>query len=331
MTKLADPTAATDRFADQNATNGSNGHNRTNGTNGHAKPTSATAAPLVAEDDADLSQEERDYLFDLNGYRIIQNALTPDQLARVNAFVDAHPIESVNPGDWVGDVECHTYGSKDGLNFQNIIEGGDVFEELIDNPTWLPQVRRYIENGAHKLAIEENFLNVRRSGGFIPIHAGGANIRFTGLFQWQTGAWAVGQINVLMALTDVGPGDGATTVAPGSHKSQFLHPNMDWNAGVGGDRAIGMREVHLKAGQALMFTDGITHGSTPRTNPGERRVLIYRYSPHLLANRFNYIPSPELLARLTPERRKLVEQQPPRGRPGRSIHFTRENLPKLQG
>jgi hypothetical protein len=266
-----------------------------------------------------LSQQERDYLFDVNGFRVLRGALSADQLARLNAWVDEKDLDALRPGDWIGDVEVHTYGSADGVNFQNVIEGGPVFEELIDNPSWIEEVRRYIAHGDHGVRTDETFLNIRRHGGYIPIHSGGNNVRFTGLFRWQNGSWAVGQINVLMALTDIGPGDGATTVVPGSHKAADDHPHRDWAAGNGGDRAIGMQEVHLRAGDALMFTDGICHGSMPRTNPGERRVLIYRYAPHLLAHRMNYIPSEDLIARLTPERQKMVMPIAPRMRPGRTL------------
>lgn len=270
-----------------------------------------------------LSQEERDYLFDLRGFQVIPSAVSVDQLRRIHTWVDAIDLTAVKPGEWFGDVEAHTYGSKDGINFQNIIEGGPVFEELIDNPAWIGQLRRYIEVDDHWLTVEENFLNVRESGGFIPIHSGGALVRFTSHFRNHAGKWAVGQINVLMALTDIGPGDGATTVVPGSHKSHDDHPQRrhawDPKNPLSGADTLGMVEVHLKAGDALMFTDGITHGSSPRTNPGQRRVLIYRYAPHLLAQRFHFIPSPEFIARLTPERRKLVLPVPPRFRPDRVL------------
>ncbi len=281
--------------------------------------TIAPIADVSAPDGGQLSQAELDYVFDLNGFRVLRGALSADQLATINGWVDAQDVDSLNPGDWIGDVEVHTYGKADGVNFQNIIEGGPMFEELIDHEAWFDQVNRYIAVGSHQLRIDECFLNIRRSGGYIPIHSGGDNIRFSGLFRWHSGEWAVGQINILMALTDIGPGDGATTVVPGSHKSDLSHPQRNWDAGVGGDQAIGMREVHLKAGDAIMFTDGICHGSLPRTNPGERRVLIYRYAPHLLAPRMNYIPSEELIARLTPQRRAIVMPTAPRLRPGRTL------------
>ena len=279
----------------------------------------------TADNDAAV---ERDYLFDLNGFRVIKGALAQDQLKRINDWVDAHPPGEL--GDWVGDVEAQSYQGHDGVNFQNIVEGGDVFEECIDHPAWYADVRRYICTDGHGISINEAFLNVRGQGGFIGLHSGGHIAAFPHVVRHHTGQWMVGQINILMALTDIGPGDGCTTVIPGSHKSHEVHPALravgeragkpqSYNDDIVAGDQLGMKEVYLKAGDALMFTDAICHGSSARTNPGHRRVMIYRYSPHNLLPRYNYLPSDELMARLTPERRKLIQPIPPRMRPGRVL------------
>ena len=65
--------------------------------------------------------------------------------------------------------------------------------------------------------------------------------------------------------------------------------------------------MHMEKGDAIVFVDGLSHGSAKRTNPGERRVIIYRYGPSWGNFRHGYQPSRELLARLTPERRKIVQ------------------------
>jgi len=274
-------------------------------------------------DDDNLSEHERDYLFDLLGYRILRGALSPAQLAAINEWIDIQPPRK--PGDWFDNVEVHSYQGHDGTNYQNIIEGGPIFEELIDSPTWIEEVRRYVCNGANGMTINEAFLNVREQSGYIGIHSGGHVPTCIAVTRHHTGQWMVGQINILMALTDIGPGDGATVVVPGSHKSDIVHPVM-----LGGTQqiyrddfvaseALMTQEVHLKAGDALMFTDGICHGSAARINPGERRVMIYRYSPHYVMPRYNYLPSEELMARLTPARRSLVQAIPPRLAPGRVL------------
>jgi hypothetical protein len=268
-----------------------------------------------------LTPQEKDYLFDLQGYRVIDQALAPVQVAQINEWIDRQP--KVPAGTWLGHVEVHSYQGDDGINYQNIIEGGKVFEDLIDNPAWIDEVFRYVQGDWKGVSINEAFLNVRGQGGFIGIHAGGHMASFVQSVRHITGKWMVGQINILMALNDIGPGDGATVVIPGSHKSYEVHPILAGGQHIGhrnevaAGGAMGGIEVHLKAGQAILFTDGITHGSAQRINPGYRRTMVYRYSPSSLMPRYNYIPSDELLARLTPAQRAMIQPIPPRMNPDR--------------
>ncbi len=280
--------------------------------------------------------KELDYLFDLQGYLVLKDAISRDDLAEMNSWVDDHwayvedpPILgeaqlSVNPDPeyWIGNVEIHSYGQDDGVNFQNIVEGGAVFERLIDHPSWHPLAARYI-NEVNGVSIHENLLNVRGPGGFLYIHCGGHTPLFYLTFrQHNTGEWMVGQINVLMALEDIGPGDGPTVLVPGSHKSTEIHPRLELDGkGIvaahhereAAGTALAMKEIYLEAGDVVFFTDAITHGSAERTNPGYRRSVIFRYSPRYLRTRFNYQLSPELAARLTPRRREILEPVAPRG------------------
>ena len=281
--------------------------------------------------------KQLDYLFDLQGYLVLKDAISKDDLREMNSWVDDHwaHVESppilgeaqlnVNPDPeyWIGNVEIHSYGPDDGVNCQNIIEGGTVFERLIDHPALHPLAERYI-NPVNGLSIHENLLNVRGPGGFLYIHCGGhAPLFYLTFRQHNTGAWMVGQINVLIALHDIGPGDGPTVLVPGSHKATEIHPRLELDGkGIiaahhereAAGTALGMKEIHLEAGDALFFTDAITHGSAERTNPGYRRSVIYRYASRYLRTRFNYQLSPELAARLTPERRGILEPVAPRGR-----------------
>jgi hypothetical protein len=65
----------------------------------------------------------------------------------------------------------------------------------------------------------------------------------------------------------------------------------------------------MRAGDALLFVDAISHGSAKRVNPGIRRIAVYRYGPSWGSFRHGYQPSPELLERLTQERRRIVQPQ----------------------
>ena len=264
-----------------------------------------------------MTQHEKDYLFDLQGYiLILKSALDATEVAEINAWIDARPPSK--PGEWLGHVQVHSYQGNDGTNYQNIVEGGAVFEELIDHKSWIDDVQRWVGNQFARLSINECFLNIRGPGGFIGIHSGGHYPAFSCVTRHHSGQWMVGQINILVALNDIGPGDGPTVLIPGSHKCAVIHPfiaagpNKVYRDTEPASVAAGMQEMYLKAGDALLFTDAVTHGSAARTNKGERRILIYRYSPHYIATRFNYVPSEGLLSRLTPRRRQIIQPVPPR-------------------
>lgn len=262
-----------------------------------------------------------EFLFDLRGYLILKGALTPDQVCRINARADDLLAEQADDEGWIGNVQRHGYTASDGVNLQNIIEGGAPFEELIDNPRWIEHAGRFLdERYEGGLFIDECFYNVRGPGEGLYMHSGGWKRRLRTQFAYQNGSFLCGQINMLTALTDIGPGDGATVVIPGSHKSNLQHPQVNWPTPdtdeVDGPAADieGAVEIHLQAGDTLLFVDSVCHGAVERTNAAERRIVVYRYGPAWCSTRLGYQPSEELLARLTPERRRLIQPIAPRRR-----------------
>jgi hypothetical protein len=252
------------------------------------------------------------YRFDLRGYLELPGALTAAEVAELNACLDAIP--PLEPGEWYGYVHAHRYGASDGLNLQQIYEAGEPFERLIDHPSWFEHAKYFVGGEgtfdfAHgPLFIDENFANFRGPGQAIGMHSGGHTGVKRCQFRYHAGRFMCGQINLLIALTDIGPGDGGTMVIPGSHKSNFVHPRAaDARASV--DEIEEAIEIPMRAGDALLFVDAISHGSAKRVNPGIRRIAVYRYGPSWASFRHGYQPSPELLERLTQERRRIVQPQ----------------------
>ncbi len=261
---------------------------------------------------------ERDiYFFDLRGFLLLENAISSDHVAEMNACIDQ--ILPLKHGEWDGYVHGHTFGDDEGTNLQQIYEAGEPFERLIDHPSWIEKVKYFVGGEGTfdykhgPLFIDENFANIRGPGEAIGLHSGGHEGIKRTQFRFHNGRFQCGQINILMALTDIGPGDGATMVIPGSHKANFLHPDFGKHK-MGGtqasvDGAEGAIEVHMKAGDALLFVDAISHGSARRVNSGNRRIVVFRYGPSWGNFRHGYQPSPELLARLAPSRRQIVQPQ----------------------
>lgn len=257
-----------------------------------------------------------DFLFDLRGYLILENAIDQSLLAQLNAQFDEFPRD-LEVGAWFNGAQRRDYNRFTGLELHNCIELGGGFESLIDHPSWIELARHY--GGDEKsyvpgLFIDECVASIRNSGGHHPVHSGGYQGALRGAYGYSNGVFRCGQVNIIVALTDIGPGDGATMVVPGSHKSNFPHP-QGAEFSNDGDKFMnnleGAIEVHLKKGDALLFVDGIMHGGGARTNPGERRVVIYRYGPLWTRTRFGYEYSDELLARVTPTQRQILEPVQP--------------------
>ncbi|MEZ0324857.1 MAG: phytanoyl-CoA dioxygenase family protein [Fimbriimonas sp.] len=258
-----------------------------------------------------------DFFFDLNGYIVLKGAAEPELVQRLNDAIDELP--HVEFGEWIGNAERRDYTKDTGLEIHNCVELGGPFEELIDHPGWISHVHRYCgEAGSYVdgLFIDECMLSVRTVGGHHPVHSGGYQGALRGKYQYENGVFRCGQCNIILALTDVGPGDGPTMVVPGSHKSNFPHPLAgDYGRGDRMDALPGAIPLYLSKGDALLFVDGLMHGGSSRTNPGERRVTIYRYGPLWGSTRFGYEYSQALLDRLTPERRRILQPVPPRRAP----------------
>ncbi len=261
-----------------------------------------------------------DYLFDLRGYLILKNAIEPQLLDALNAEFDQFPRD-LPMGGWYKGAQRRDYNPATGMELHHCLEIGGPFEELIDNPSWLAYVQKYAgEQGTYVegLFIDECITSQRTSGGFHGLHSGRYKGALRGKYLYENGQFTCGQVNILMALTDIGEGDGATTIIPGSHKSNLPLPHPREYGGEGG-KTDGLPEcaieAQLKKGDALLFVDGVMHGGSNRTNPGERRVVIYRYGPSWGRTRYGYEYSPELLNRLTPQRRAILEPVPP-CRPG---------------
>ena len=162
------------------------------------------------------------------------------------------------------------------------------------------------------LFIDENFVNVRGPGKAIPVHSGAHEGTQRGHYRYQNGKFHCGQINILVALSNISKGEGGTVIIPGSHKSNLKHPQFDkYKLKKDGkyktaDSMIGSEEVYLNAGDAILFVDSLCHGSSRRVNKGERRVVIYRYGPSWGFFRNSYRPSKELLNRLSKTQRNIV-------------------------
>lgn len=255
------------------------------------------------------------YLFDLNGYIVVKNALKKFEVNACNKIIDK--LKNLKNGEWQGYIHGHNYGGKEGLNLQQIYEAGKPFEKLIDHPSWIHHMLEFVggkgtfDYNHGPLFIDENFANVRGPGEAIGIHSGNPEGIQRNHYRYQDGKFHSSQVNILLALTDIGEGDGGTVVIPSSHKSNIQHPEyktnvMKKNKITSAETMTASKEIYLKAGDGLIFVDSLCHGSAKRINKGERRIVVYRYGPSWGFFRHPYRPSKKLLKNLNTFQRQIV-------------------------
>ena len=255
------------------------------------------------------------YLFDLNGYIVVKNALKKSEINACNKIIDK--LKNLKNGEWQGYIHGHNYGGKEGINLQQIYEAGKPFEKLIDHPSWIHHMLEFVggkgtfDHNHGPLFIDENFANVRGPGEAIGIHSGNPEGIQRNHYRYQDGKFHCSQVNILLALTDIGEGDGGTVVIPSSHKSNIQHPEyktnvMKKNKITSAETMTASKEIYLKAGDGLVFVDSLCHGSSKRVNKGERRIVVYRYGPSWGFFRHPYRPSKKLLKNLNTFQRQIV-------------------------
>jgi hypothetical protein len=77
-------------------------------------------------------------------------------LARLNAEFDAFP-QDLQSGDWYRGSQRRDYTPETGLELHNAVELGGPFEELIDHPSWIDNMRHYC--GEEKSYVEGLFID----------------------------------------------------------------------------------------------------------------------------------------------------------------------------
>ena len=255
------------------------------------------------------------YLFDLNGYIVVKNALKKSEVNACNKIIDK--LKNLKNGEWQGYIHGHNYGGKEGLNLQQIYEAGKPFEKLIDHPSWIHHMLEFVggkdtfDYNHGPLFIDENFADVRGPGEAIGIHSGNPEGIQRNHYRYQDGKFHSSQVNILLALTDISEGDGGTVVIPSSHKSNIQHPEyktnvMKKNKITSAETMTASKEIYLNAGDGLIFVDSLCHGSAKRINKGERRIVVYRYGPSWGFFRHPYRPSKKLLKNLNTFQRQIV-------------------------
>lgn len=222
--------------------------------------------------------EEEKYLFDLQGYLIIENALPPETVQEMNAWLDA---QAEGDPAWRGQTG--------NAHIPNPITWGPMFRDLMDHPRVLPILRDVLGDTMrldHDYAI---FLEPGHTG--LELHGpNGKPFDPCHYYIYRDGQIYCGLTVATFALTDVPPGAGGLALIPGSHKSNFKLP-VDIRRFQRPHPIV--QQIPMKAGDCVIFPEALFHGTQPWKGPGIRRTLFFKYAPGNISwEKRNYLPVP---------------------------------------
>ncbi|MFT5090208.1 MAG: hypothetical protein ACI906_001754 [Candidatus Latescibacterota bacterium] len=199
-----------------------------------------------------MMTEAEIYEFDLHGLIVYRNLIPPQDVARMNELIDADQGDEF-PG-----------------SFQ-FLKLDPTFMNLMSNPRTLGIMRTIIGDWLrldHSYGLQmTKDSDVREN-----LHGGLRTDQGEHQYQWAYNRMWNGLIVVMYALEDVELGDGGFVGVLGSHKANIntYKPPLDSPL---------VFNPTLKAGDMLIFTESLVHGTLRWNSDKRRRSLLYKYSP----------------------------------------------------
>jgi hypothetical protein len=273
--------------------------------------------------------------FARQGYVVVPNVLSQDQIDELNDVYD----QQVSLGDEtlatsknnenrfsVRGRGFHETTDRHGNTYVGRRLWSKAYRDLIDNETMLPIVEEVLGNPAwgHAPAHMPEELrplfrldhdNVHYKTARRPTDGPDAG----GTLHGGPDHW---HITCVYELKTVGPGDGGFGCVVGTHKPanerKLLNIEGDWRSNwcdtewtsqlPNWDQDVPVHRVEARAGDCILFTEKLKHGTIPWSGKNERRTIFYKYVPFGMHHAdAAYDPNdPEL----TPRQKRILEFSP---------------------
>ncbi len=235
-----------------------------------------------------VTQEQLDHFHEF-GYVVVKDALPQSKVAELLAVTERMKTELATSAQRKAVF---------GLDVRPIVDKDDAFLELLEWPTTFPLAVRALNHFNIQLMTSHLIMvppdPEKRNIGW---HDDGGQPALS-----VNGIRAFGSLKVGYFLTDLlEPNMGSLMVVPGSHRLQGRPPFEP-----GARDPIGAVELKVRAGDAVLFQQGVWHAGAPNLSTQTRVVLYYGYGYRVFRPiDFEQMPA-ELLAKCTPIGKQLL-------------------------
>lgn len=218
--------------------------------------------------------------FETNGFLVIENALTPDELREVRAAADR--VEQV----WRADPALPGIRKPELEEVIAPINYDDTLLRLLWHPRVFPIVREIVGDDVSMIDNSYYITPPRTPRTHADWHH---DVGLPGVYH----PLSVMMVKVFWLLTDVNANSGGTAMIPGSHRlpMDFRFPEV-----ADPKQMPGAVQMTGKAGTAYLFNGRVYHCAVNNESDQPRKVLIYNYGHVWMKVWQGYEPSPRLIA-----------------------------------
>ena len=212
--------------------------------------------------------DEQVYLFDLQGFIVLKDVVPAEM--REAALEDLDRFEKMDPSDYPATVLQHGERTEARFYISNILEAGPAFVPFMDIPEVLGVIARVTGS---RYRLNHAYTIYAWKDGYTQLHMANTPLRGSCQYRCENGMMFSALTKAVFPLTDSGPEDGCFACIPGSHKSNFPRPWGDHP-----DENPSLQPVIADPGDAIIFTEALTHGSLVNRSGRPRQTLFYCYS-----------------------------------------------------
>ena len=255
--------------------------------------------------------ETQRYWFDTQGYFIVPNVLSEADLVGLRSTmgpaVEQHDpnAEHVNPLHWSPEWRALMDLPPLRAILESLVGNHELrkFRQTKYGEQFLPTYRLdHINVHQH---VEKGFPGMNLHGGWNT--SGGSQS-----FRYHDGDFYNGLVVVSFEMFDTEANGGGFCCIPGSHKANLPLPS-GWSE-KGGDADGLLKGISAKAGDAVIFTETLVHGTLPWKVDAPRETAFYKFSPHGTSWTADYFNPEDYLHYDDMSDRQLALLEPPNAR-----------------